>query len=570
MQIIEGKVDRLLDECRKKKHKLEDEELKLEFENMWAETLSELKFSSLQKREIYREMESQLRKDLANQGSAIRQKLQESGSLLFHGIDNFTVKKEYLDSALIKTRKQQFIGECETAVHTEELAKSLIDEGKRYTEEKVNSKVDYDEIYCRELLNLINKRLQQEDIKKLGTTACFEVDLKIHILRKAALRFQKTHEDFIKQNDPQCRLEKLKPQYFSTFTDLYLEKDENQTRAKDFCDQCLKPALEVYINKRLGIEIVDDILNKAESIAYSSQTFFQFTVQKKLLEEENFDNCMQYIKNYKQFVKTWIQRRMMDHYREPKRLGELEKKILSTILKKVREVLERSKNEKNTTVLEFLNNFCEALQQDLVISKDNLLGIQFKNTAKPGQFCANIKSFLPDLEQEILSQFGGLDIHMKLSNLPLNPQDVIFKQVFGCGMQCPFCKVPCEAGGSDHKEHFASVHRPQGLCNFWDRDTQKLVYDICSSEVVSENLFRKLGTKEKLHPYKDYWVYYPDWRIQPDPSIEASDYWKFVFQKFNLQLAKSYNANPADLPRNWGKITETRALEGLKEAFNMK
>ncbi|XP_030417831.1 up-regulator of cell proliferation-like isoform X2 [Gopherus evgoodei] len=571
MQIIEGKVDRVLDECRNKKHKLEHEELKLEFENMWRETLSELKFSSLQKREIYREMESQLRKDLANRGSAVRQKLQESGSLLFHGIKNFKMKKEYLDSAWIKTMKKLlFIEECETAVHIEELAKSLIDEGKRYTEEKVNSRVDYDEIYCRELLNIINKRLQDEDVKKLGTTACFEVDLKIHILGEAAWRFQKMHKDFIKQNDPQCRLEKLKPQYFSTFTDLYLEKDENQTRARDFCDQCLKPALVVYINKRLGIEIVDDILNKAESIEYGNRTFFQFTVQKKLLEEMNFDNYVKYIKNYDNFVKTWIQRRMVDHYRETKCLGELEKNILSTIVKKVREVLEGSKNEKNTTVLAFLNNFCEALQQDLVISKDNLLGIQFKNTAKTGQFCANIQTFLLDLEQEILSQFGGLDVHTKLSNLPLKPQDEIFKRVFGCGKQCPFCKVPCEAGGSDHKEHFASVHRPQGLCSYRYLDTQKLVYDICSSEVVSENSFQNSDTKGKLHPYKDYRVYYPDWRIQPDPSIEASDYWKFVFQKFNHQLAKSYNANPADLPRNWGKITETRALEGLKQAFNMK
>ncbi|CAM5148554.1 unnamed protein product [Natator depressus] len=571
MQIIEGKVDRVLDECRNKKHKLEHEELKSEFENMWRETLSELKFSSLQKREVYREMESQLRKDLANRGSAVRQKLQDLGSLLFHGINNFRMKNKYIDTAWIKTMKQLLsTGECETTVHTEELAKSLIEEGKRYSEEKVNSKVDYDEIHCRELLNMINERLQQEDVKKLGTTACFEVDLKIHILGEAAWRFQKMHEDFIQQNDPQCRLEKLKPQYFSTFTDLYLEKDENQTRARDFCYQCLKPALVDHINKRLGIEIVDDILNKAESIEYGSRTFFQFTVQKKLLEEMNFDNYVKYMKNYEEFVKTWIQRRMMDHYRETKRLGELEKKILSTIVKKVREVLESSKNEKNTTVLAFLNNFCEALQQDLVISKDNLLGIQFKNTAKTGQFCANIQTFLLDLEQEILLQFGGLDIQAKLSNLSLKPQDEIFKQVFGCGKQCPFCKVPCEAGGSDHKEHFASVHRPQGLCGYRYLDTQKLVYDICSSEVVSENSFRNSDTKGKRHPYKDYRIYYPDWRIQPDPSIEASDYWKFIFQKFNHQLANSYNANPADLPRDWGKITETRAQEGLKEVFNMK
>ncbi|KAG6925030.1 upregulator of cell proliferation, partial [Chelydra serpentina] len=570
MQIIEGKVDRVLDECRNKKHKLEHEELKSEFENMWTETLSELKFSSLQERKIYREMESQLRKDLANRGSAVRQKLQELGSLLFHGIDNFGMKKEYLDTAWIETMKKLFIRECETAVRTEELAQSLIDEGKRYTEEKVNSKVDYDEIYCRELLNIINKKLQQEDVKKLGTTACFEVDLKIHILGKAAWRFQNMHEDFIKQNDPQCRLEKLKPQYFSTFIDLYLEKDENQTRARDFCNQCLKPALMDYVNKRLGLEIVDDILSSGQSIQYGSRSFFQFTVQKKLLEDGNFDNYVKYIINYETFVKAWIWRHILDYYREDADLEDLEEKILSTVIKKVRDALEKAKDESVKTVSAFLNNFCKVLQKDLVISKDSLLGIQFKNTADPDQFSTFIQIFLPDLQQQILAELKELEIKSKLSSLPLKPQDEIFKRVFGCGKQCPFCKVPCEAGGGDHKGHFASVHRPQGLGKYRNVVTEKLPYSLCSSDVISNSKFRNSNTGWKDHPFKDYRQYYPDWHIQPDPSITASDYWKFVFKEFNQQFAKEYGAKPADLPADWQKITKEQALESLKEAFTMK
>lgn len=69
----------------------------------------------------------------------------------------------------------------------------------------------------------------------------------------------------------------------------------------------------------------------------------------------------------------------------------------------------------------------------------------------------------------------------------------------------------------------------------------------------------------KKHPYKCYKEIYPDWKIPPD-----SDYWKYVMAKYNTDLAKEYNANPADIPESWNDITKEQAEKSLKKSFNIK
>nr|XP_028560429.1 interferon-induced very large GTPase 1-like [Podarcis muralis] len=569
LKIIEGKVDGLLKKCRENEDRIEDQELEKEFERMWTETLSEISPVPLEKRQIYEELDLYLRRELSHRGSSVNVKLQGAKSLLSYRMNTFQMKSEYMDSTWWH-RVKHFFAKEERLHEIEELAKSLMAKCSSYICKKVDSKGDYDDTYCGELLQIINEKLQQSDAQKLHTTTCFEVDLKLHILGEAAHEFQKMHEEFIKENDPYIRLEKLKPHYFSIFRDLYLEKDAQQIRAKNFCDQCLHPALVSYINKRLGIEIVDDILNSAQSIGYASRSFFQFTVLKELLEEGNVDSYLEYIGSYEKFVKNWIQKQILDYYAENECLKKLEEEILSAIVKKIIETLEKLKHQDIETVSEFLDSFCREMQKELVISKDSLLGVQFKNATVPAQFSSCVENFLADLQQQIIAEYDILDIQSKLSKLPVSPQDEIFKRVFGCGKQCPFCEVPCEAGGSAHQEHFATVHRPRGLRGYIETESEKLVYDICSNAVASNTEFKNQDTNGQFYPYKDYRAYYPDWCIQPDPSINASDYWKFVMNKYNCEFAIIYEAKPADLPADWKNITEEQALKALKDIYNMK
>ncbi|XP_066485319.1 interferon-induced very large GTPase 1-like [Tiliqua scincoides] len=562
---MERKVNNLLKECKELESQLNFEELKQEFENMWKESLLELSsLNSLTHRDIRLDVYCQIRKDLDHQGSLVNQVFQDLSRTSVTRRTPFTMEKKYLNTSLMVKVKNFFTDYLSGA---QEFANSLIEVCRSYVTEKVSTKRDYDETYCQELLRIINDGLQGKDFQKFNFSKYFEVELKYYIMGEAADAFQKMHDDFFKANNPHQHLENLKPQYFSIFKDLYYEGDACQKRAKDFCDLCLKPALVDHLDKRLGIEIVDDILSSGQSVQYGSRSFFQFTVQKSLLEKKKFDDYVKYINNYTDFVTTWIHTNLLEHYRQRKDLAVLEKRILSAVIKKTKEALESPAEQ---TLAEFLECFRHEMREELVISKEALDVVLFNNDANAGPFSEEVQASISEVTEDILSERSRMSVETVLSSIPFKPQEEIFKHVFGCGKQCPFCKVPCEAGGGNHREHFASVHRPQGLGRYRYIQSDKLVYSLCSSDVCSNASFRNLETGFEWHPYKEYRTYYPDWRIQPDPSISASDYWKFVFSEFNKQFAVEYSAVCADLPDDWKNITKQQALESIQEAFNME
>ncbi|KAM6981404.1 interferon-induced very large GTPase 1-like [Aplochiton taeniatus] len=197
----------------------------------------------------------------------------------------------------------------------------------------------------------------------------------------------------------------------------------------------------------------------------------------------------------------------------------------------------------------------------------------FQIKSKCHQFTKSLTESVCDLKEQLTKQFcdcNDADIMKTLSNLSVKPQDELFKRMFGCGKQCPFCQVPCEAGGKEHSEHHAVVHRPQGLGQYRWLTTKKLLETLCTTAVHSEIKFKNAATLWELHPYKEYYTYYPDWKIPPDSTIEASDYWKYVLVTYNDRFAEEYRAKPADIPESWKTITKEQALKGLKEAFNVK
>lgn len=167
------------------------------------------------------------------------------------------------------------------------------------------------------------------------------------------------------------------------------------------------------------------------------------------------------------------------------------------------------------------------------------------------------------MHKSLKAGFRARDFQNKIDSLQTKPQDVLFNRVWGCGKQCPFCKAPCEAGGEVHAKHFLSVHRPEGLGRYRFDNSKKLVTDICTSLVHSDISFKCRDTKDQWHKYKEYSKIYPDWQIDPDRSIEASAYWKYVMAEFNEQFANEYDAKPADIPPYW-KNMKTQAEESLK------
>ncbi|XP_073491927.1 interferon-induced very large GTPase 1-like [Aquarana catesbeiana] len=568
---MEGKITDLLKRCREKKKKLNDEELKKEFQEMWKKTLKDLEIGELNTCIVSKSILRQLMNDMSNKGSAVNEHLLGVKDLADITQPDFKMDEKYIESKWIKKLKDTVLDKFGLRYKNEhfdkinDFARSLIDNCNKYIREKVETGEDYSDNYCQELLNMINTEISKQS-RNLHLASWFELDIKIRILGKASREFQEMHNKFIKENNPKLCLEKLKSGYLGTFIGIFQEKVICQTKAQEFCERCLKPAMMDHVFHHLGQKIVDGIVESSDK-KFNSRTFFQDFLLQELLKEMSFQKYVDYMGHYEEYTKAWILN-YTETYAKPQILKPLQKMLLSLLDKYIRTALNEEDSLRSLSVSDFLKSVCEILKEKLVIPQNEMQAVAFLNTADVGQFSSDIQLFLRDTETEVLSELQSMDIKSVLSRVTVKPHDELFRKVVGCGKQCPFCNVPCEAGGDEHKEHFATIHRPEGLGRYRNSATEILVTHICSTAVVSNRTFKNPATKYKSHPYKDYRTIYPDWAIQPDPSIESSDYWKYIFLMFNKEFAKEYDAKPAEIPDGWKSITREKALQSLKKMFN--
>ncbi|XP_062271153.1 up-regulator of cell proliferation-like, partial [Scomber scombrus] len=560
---IEEKVMKLLSDC--KGSTLSDEQLTDEFEKMWTEATKNV--SGLKERDIAACVLEQLRRHFSNQN--VNEELQNIKDLKDFGKDPFKTKHGHIDSYKEKL-KHLWKGELQNFVDT------VIESCKLFVLDKANT--DYHDSFTKALLEKIDDYLDQ-NYKHHKTNAKFGIDLKLHICGIASREFLKMHRKYLSDNDPRTQLEKYKRQYLSDFLDLYKDRDDCQRKANDFVRCCIKPAVEEYINRSLGIQILDEILKGSHSAVYSSRSFFQYSLQEELLQQDDFSFFTPYIVMYEIYVKDWIIQQIQKQMSEDKTLCNLKNKNLQVIVDKITAALEQASKgpggvqlpDNNKSIKKLISNMRKYLIKDISISVEDEKTTLFQVRSTCHPFINSLKMSIEDLKEQLQEEFSkSEDITETLIKLPIKPQDELFKRVFGCGKQCPFCKVPCEAGGRKHDRHHAAVHRPQGLGRVRNVDTEKLIETLCTTDVHSDRKFRNSDTKWEFQPYKEYTKYYPDWNIPPDSSIESSDYWKYVLVRYNDRFADIYTAEPADVPEAWRDITKEEALKGLKDAYSIK
>ncbi|KAM9398951.1 interferon-induced very large GTPase 1-like isoform 1-T1 [Salvelinus alpinus] len=566
---MEKKVLDLLQNCRKKESGLSDEELSEEFENMWKETLSEIHFKGLPRRDVAQDAFLMLRGNLSTRGGQVNS-MMVGNNLVDCGKKEFVVKTVRLWKTLGGLVKQ--FGFDYFSNQLQELCDDIITQCQLFITQKVESKTDYHDTYIKELLNNIDETIKQHKNVKISEEC--EVSLKQHICGRAAREFQKMHNDFISLNDPRKCLELSKNKYLTEFKHIFHNQDQCLKKAEEF-SKLLRPAVQDYVTKMIGPDVVDEMKTGKGSQDYSTKWAFQFSVLKQLLTDGKYEKYKEYINYYEKFVKDWLFDQIVQQLLKDSSLEKLEKKHISEIVKMITDTISNIRETTGTTnvndVKTFIQNICRALEDKLVL-KDALDSILILNTADTKQFAVYLTEFVREMEKSLAVTYNHKgDIEERLKSLPFKPQDKMFTNLFGCGKQCPFCGAPCDAGGKEHAEHFTNIHRPKGLNRVMFRPTNKLVTNICSSDVTSDLLFiHPLVTGEDGHPYKDYRKYYPDWIITGDPSIEASDYWKYVMATFNKRIAKDTNALLADIPEDWKALKPGDAMKSLKEAFNMK
>ncbi|XP_019124597.2 interferon-induced very large GTPase 1 [Larimichthys crocea] len=558
---LERRVHRLIDECRKKKFEMTDKELDEEFNKMWNEALEELSCPKQKPSDVITSVTYHLRENLSRKGSLYCELLSQK-NLKDCGQKPFKCTAEGF-YRLTHTFSKFFNIE-DHVMASQKLADSIINACTEFVTEKIQRKNNYHDTYIQEILRMIDNKLQNSQNVKIETE--FEVSLKQHICADAARQFQKMHEDFIRVNDPYRCLNQNKDKYCADFKDVFHGQDQCQKKADEFTNRCLRPAVKDFVNRSLGPDIIGEMQTRSE---FSTRMSFQYSLLLDLLSKNDFEEYLSYINSYEDYVKKWILNKILEHFSKITTTFEFEDKHLQSSINSINDAINKAKIEKKGNLKTFVEHVCQELGDKLVISQDALGTFMILNNADLEQFAKWLTECVKNMAQAVGEKFKKTDIQMKLKTLHVKPQNELFTKLIGCGQQCPFCKSPCDAGGQEHKEHFTSLHRPEGLGEFRWIFTGKLVVDICSSSVCSDTHFRCSATNGERHPYKDYRTIFPDWHIPPDVSLEASDYWKYVLATFNNKFAKEYNAQPADVPDTWKSITHKQAEESLKKSFNM-
>ncbi|KAM9335595.1 up-regulator of cell proliferation-like [Symphorus nematophorus] len=557
---LEERVRQLIEKCREKKGNMTDKELDKEFDKMWSKIEKELSFSNIAIKDIYTSVSCHLRANLSRKGSHACNLLSQK-SLEDCGLVPFKYKGE----GFFKQVSSRVFSSHTKAVN--EFADTIIVACEQIVTEKIDRKSNYHDTYTQEILNTIDDRLQNNQDLKTGIE--FEVSLKQHICGVAARQFQKMHEDFRHENDP-CRcLNQNKENFRADFKDVFHKRDQCQKKAEEFTDRCLRPAVEEFVNRSLGPDIIDEMLTSCE---FSTRTDFQYSVLLDLLSKDDFDKYLSYIGEYEQYVKKWILDQIVERFSNESTTFEFEDRHLQSSINSINNAINKAKTKNIGNLKTFVENVCQELGDKLVISQDAFSAFTILNNADQDQeqFAHWLTECVKDMAQALRKKFKETSIQMKLTTLQVKPQNELFTKVFGCGKQCPFCTAPCEAGAKAHTKHFTSLHRPEGLGKFRWWWSGELATDICSSSVTSNTHFCCSATNGKSHPYKDYEAIFPDWRIAPDASLQASDYWKYVMTKYNDEFAKRYEAKPADIPATWKNIKYEHAEKSLKESFNIK
>ncbi|XP_034074454.1 up-regulator of cell proliferation-like isoform X2 [Gymnodraco acuticeps] len=564
-EIIEKAVMKLFSD---REHRtLSDEQLERDFQQMWTKVTANV--SGLKELNISDKILEQLRIHFSNRN--VNKELKNIKDLKDIGKNRLMIKYEHVKvgwKGLAVWQKEELKRELQS------FADTAIESCRLSVCGIAKTDADYHDSFTKNLLQNVDVSLKGKSFQLK-----FEIDLKLHICGIASREFLQMHKHFLLARDPKIQLEKYKPQYLLDFLDLYKKTDDCQRKAKAFVRLCIKPAVEEYISRHLGTNIVDEVLAGRHSAEYSSRNFFQYNIQKELLQKEDFQSFVKFIRKYEIYVKDFIFQDILQEMSEDKTLFELKKKNLKVIVKKITDATERaSKGEDGVllpdnkeSITELIKNMRTFLTKDILISEEaeKTTLFQIQSTCHP--FKESLVQSLREMNEQLQEDFPkSEDIAETVNKLATKPQDELFSQVCGCGQQCPFCKVPCEAGGKRHEKHHAAVHRPQGLGRYRIGATEKLVETLCTTDVHSEHKFRCAATNEEWHPYKDYQQIYPDWLIPQDYTRETSDYWKYVLVKYNERFAQEYNAKPADVPEAWRKITKEQAQKGLKEAFNIK
>ncbi|KAK7884529.1 hypothetical protein WMY93_027652 [Mugilogobius chulae] len=385
------------------------------------------------------------------------------------------------------------------------------------------AKRGFNSSYLFEMATHVKKKVADfESNYNYSFKKAFTVDLILYVFDRAEDWILNSHAQFIKNNDARSYLESKRNQYYSVFSSFCRGNSSAVVLAQVICEK-LKVSMTEFVLNRTAIDIAGHIREYYPAFN-ENRLNLEKHVLKSLAEKEDFQSYINYIKQPKEYVETFIQEKVQHYIMQEENVPCLMKKNAEDIERFVNEALEqvhRKVQKKNVAM--WLQEF-----DNLIKAKLNAVSISSKNFSDINNF-----DFLKDALHK-----GLVPIIHYLKHLPqkeiyearTKPDQMLIDQLCNCCWKtCPFCSAVCTNTVKDHSpgKHCVPYHRPAATAGMYIKYTDNMYINFCTTSVASDGVFYPKSDSDETVPFKQYQTAggrFAEWQITPNSSNLA--YWK--------------------------------------------
>ncbi|XP_076021169.1 interferon-induced very large GTPase 1-like [Genypterus blacodes] len=471
--------------------------------------------------------------------------------------------------------KQKRENEPQICFQEQDQIRTVIDKAYNQAESIIQhkplAKRGYSSTYVQEMAKNVSEQVKEfESQQSYALKKEFTVDLLLYVFDAASKRLLESHNQFKRNNDLRFYVNSKKEQFYGIFSSFCKGHSSAVVFAEMICRK-LKDSTVQAVYDKTAIDLAGE-MKCSFSPFNGNRMNLEKHVLKSLAEKEDFQGYMNYIRQPREHVKTFIKKEVKKYiFTEHK---DSTKSLLKKNVQDIQGLLSRALHQATEKVANKKANINMWLEGFFSVLKDQL---KFDTICCQNFSDVNNFDFLKEEVAKRLESIIEEITALPLGNLEksrVRPDEILIDQLCNCcWVQCPFCKAICTNTLEDHSpdKHSVPFHRSSGINGYYTKDTVELVINFCTTSVASDRSFESYHNSDVWIPYKLYHTAGPkfaSWKITADESKLI--YWKWFVCKFQKELENDYKKEfkgRGEIPNEWRKHTKQEAIASLDQMY---
>ncbi|XP_060592366.1 interferon-induced very large GTPase 1-like [Ruditapes philippinarum] len=408
----------------------------------------------------------------------------------------------------------------------------------------------------------------------------------VHVIRHAHVVFEKHNDNYFKTYGVAARLTSYKKQQKIKF-EAHLRRRFTEDDVSKLFTSVIESFAEEWTTIALPNRVTDDLYAYLPSV--KNRAIIE--ICSDLLEKDEFDNFIRYIRTPRDYASSWITHKANHFLFAPESMlyAKISSSLLRSFFLSAKECIEKirmkNKSQSFISMNEWVNIFQILMKESsFFIPSENFRSMkrETETTLNLEYLTYKVLDSLKETEADLVTHFNEVDSgSVQWENS--SPIGRLIQKIWGCQEQCPFCGEPCTKN-EDHtdSDHNCMQHRP--LCCIGIRFVGSQIAELASCEFNVQtdithrcevfdykcNNGKREPCSKEWHPYKDYKTILDEWYIAPSANMQDTcRYWMWFVATYKDRLLDKYQYKFDDIPSSWKDITKSSALKSLSETYSV-